>query len=211
AVYGAKAIAAIKQAFGWDDGVIYQALHVADAFTPQQIEEITRMRLPGGKPVSFSHVVALSGVEDEGRRQKLLKQAVREGWTSKKLANAAQYQAPEPGKREERRGRPLAKPRDFDAVLDQQASFAQDFLNRDEQVWSRREHSLSGRAEGLDTAEFTPGRADRLKRHAEQMDLLARKGKERAEEAVAVHQGFEEVIRKQAAKQKKLGLAGSPA
>jgi hypothetical protein len=212
AVYGAKAIAAIKQAFGWDDGVIYQALHVAEAFTPQQIEEITRMRLPGGKPVSFSHVVALSGVEDEGRRQKLLKQAVREGWTSKKLANAAQFQAPEAGKREERRGRPLAKPRDFDAVLEQQASFAQDFLNRDEQVWSRREHSLSGRAEGLDTAEFTRERADRLKRHAEQMNLLAKKAKERAEEAASVHQVFEEVIRKQAAMQKKLGLApGAPA
>src|SRR5262245_61983654 len=121
-VYGAKAIAAIKKAFGWDDGVIYQALHVADAFTPEQIEDITRMRLPGGKPVSFSHVVALSGVEDEGRRQKLLKQAVREGWTSKKLANAAGQcpQAPETGKREERSGRPLAKPRDFDAVLEQQ-------------------------------------------------------------------------------------------
>jgi hypothetical protein len=212
AVYGAKAIAAIKKAFGWDDGVIYQALHVADAFTPQQIEEITRMRLPGGKPVSFSHVVALSGVEDEGRRQKLLKQAVREGWTSKKLANAAGHsQAPEAAKREDRRGRPLAKPRDFDAVLEQQASFAQDFLSRDEQVWSRREHSLSGMAEGLDTAEFTRERADRLKRHAAQMNLLARKAKERAEEAVSVHQVFVEVIRKQAAKQKKPGLVGSPA
>jgi hypothetical protein len=212
AVYGAKAIAAMKQAFGWDDGVIYQALHVADAFTPQQIEEITRMRLPGGKPVSFSHVVALSGVEDEGRRQKLLKQAVREGWTSKKLANATQSQAPETGKREDRRGRPLAKPRDFDAVLEQQSSFAQDFLNRDEQVWSRREHSLSGMAEGLDTADFTRERADRLKRHADQMNLLARKAKERAEEAAAVHQVFVEVIRKQAAKHRKLGVAaGSPA
>jgi hypothetical protein len=212
AVYGAKAIAAIKKAFGWDDGVIYQALHVADAFTPQQIEEITRMRLPGGKPLSFSHVVALSGVEDEGRRQKLLKQAVREGWTSKKLANAVgQSQAPEAGRQEERRGRPLAKPRDFDAVLEQQASFAQDFLNRDEHVWSRREHSLSGMAEGLDTAEFTRERADRLKRHADQMNLLARKAKERAEEAAAVHEVFEEVIKEQAAKQKKRGLVGSPA
>jgi hypothetical protein len=43
------------------------------------------------------------------------------------------------------------------------------------------------------------------------MNLLARKAKERAEEAAAVHQVFVEVIRKQAAKQKKLGLVGSPA
>ena len=67
-------------------------------------------------------------------------------------------------------------------------------------------------AEGLDTAEFTRERADRLKRHAEQMNLLARKAKERAEEAAAVHQVFVEVIKKQAAKHRKLGVAaGSPA
>jgi hypothetical protein len=42
------------------------------------------------------------------------------------------------------------------------------------------------------------------------MNLLARKAKERAEEAAAVHQVFVEVIRQQAAKQKKLGLLGSP-
>jgi hypothetical protein len=35
-VYGARAVEAIQQAFGGDDGVIYQALHVADAFTPEQ-------------------------------------------------------------------------------------------------------------------------------------------------------------------------------
>jgi hypothetical protein len=66
-------------------------------------------------------------------------------------------------------------------------------------------------AEGLDTAEFTRERADRLKRHAEQMNLLARKAKERAEEAATVHQLFTEVLRKQAPKHKKPGLVGSPA
>src|SRR4051812_42532020 len=35
-VYGARAVEVIKKAFGWDDGVIYQALHVADAFTPEE-------------------------------------------------------------------------------------------------------------------------------------------------------------------------------
>ena len=84
-------------------------------------------------------------------------------------------------------------------------------MSRSSASRSRREHSLSGRAEGLDTAEFTRDRADRLKRHAEQMNLLARKAKERAEEAASLHQIFVEVIRKQAAKQKKLALVGSPA
>src|SRR4051794_11449651 len=48
AVYGARAVDALKKAFGWKEGIIYQALHVADTFTPQQIDEITRMRLPDG-------------------------------------------------------------------------------------------------------------------------------------------------------------------
>src|SRR4051794_940780 len=50
-VYGANAVVAIKNVLGWDDSVIYQALNVADAFTPEQIEAITQMRLPGGTPV----------------------------------------------------------------------------------------------------------------------------------------------------------------
>src|SRR4051812_3369270 len=36
AVYGAKAVEAIKDMFGWDNGIVYQALNVADAFTPEQ-------------------------------------------------------------------------------------------------------------------------------------------------------------------------------
>jgi hypothetical protein len=210
-VYGAKAVEAIKKAFGWDDGVIYQALHVADAFTPEQIEAITRMRLPGGGALSYSHVVALAAVEDEGRRKKLLDRTVKEGWTSRKLVNAVgQPATPQPGNKEDRRGRPLARPGDFDAVLDQQAHFVQDFLNRDEQVWSHPEHCLSAKARGLDTADFTRERADRLKRHAGQMNLLAQKAKERAEEATRAHAAFMKVIARQAARHKKPGPTAYP-
>ena len=209
-VYGARAVEAIKKAFGWDDGVIYQALHVADAFTPEQIEAITRMRLPGGRPLSYSHVVALACVEDGDRRKKLLDRAVKEGWTSRKLVNAVDQPAtPQPGNKEDRRGRPLAKPRDFDAALDQQAHFAQDFLNRDEQVWSHPEHSLSAKARDLDTADFTGERADRLKRHAERMSLVAQRAKERAEEAARVHAVFTKVLRQQAAEHKEAGLTAN--
>jgi hypothetical protein len=209
--YGARAVEAIKEAFGWDDGVIYQALHVADAFTPEQIEAITRMRLPGGRALSYSHVVALACEEDEGRRKKLLDRTVKEGWTSRKLVNAVDQPAtPQTGKKEDRRGRPLAKPRDLDGVLDQQAHFAQDFLNRDEQVWSHPEHCLSAKARGLDTADFTRERADRLKRHAGQMNLLALRAKERAEEATRVHAAFTKVLTQQAARHEKPGLTANP-
>ena len=210
-VYGARAVKVIKKAFGLDDTFIYQALHVAETFTPEQIEEMARMRLPGGKPVCYSHVVALSRVEDNSDREKLLKKTVKEGWTTRQLDNAVnRVVSSEPGQPEERRGRPLAKPKDFDAVLDQQVHFVEDFLSRNEEVWSRQEHSLSGKADDLDTADFTQERADRLKKHAEQMNLLAQKAKERSEEAADVHALFANLLKQEAAKRKKLGLTGTP-
>jgi hypothetical protein len=204
-VYGARAVEAIQQAFGWDDGVIYQALHVADAFTPEQIEEMTRMRLPGGRPLSYGHVVSLASVEDEGHREKLLKRAVQDGWTARRLANAAAPPAAQMAKQQDRRGRPLARPRGFDGVLDQQDHFAQDFLNRNDQVWSHPDHSLSAKAEDLDTADFSRERADRLGRHAGRMHLLAERAKERAEEATRVQALFVRVLQEQAGKRRRIG------
>jgi hypothetical protein len=210
-VYGARAVEAVKKALGWDDGVIYQALRVADAFTPEQIDDMARMRTAGGRPLSVSHVVALAGVEDEGRRRKLLDRTVKEGWTARRLVNAAALPCgAESGAARERRGRPLARPKDFDAALDQQAHFAQDFLDRDGQVWSRPEHSLAAKARELDTADFTRERAERLRRHAKQMNLLARKAKERADEAAGVRALFARVLKEQAAGHKKAGLTATP-
>ncbi len=210
-VYGARAVEAIKKAFGWDDSVVYQALHVADAFTPEQIEAVTQMRLPGGRPLSYSHVVVLSRVEDERRREQFLKQTVKEGWTTRKLTSAVDLAAsPEPGKPQVRRGRPLAKPRDFDAVLDQQADFAEDFLSRNDQVWSHPEHALSAKVEDLDAADFTPERANRLTRHAEVMSLLAEKAKERADETTRGHARFAQVLKQQAAQHQILGNPAAP-
>lgn len=208
-VYGAKAVEAIKKVLGCDDTVIYQALHVADAFTPDQIEGITKMRLPGGKPLTYSHVAMLSRVEDDRDRAKLLKQTVKEGWTTRKLSNAVDLaKGPQADMPQERRGRPLARPKDFDAVLDQQARFAEDFLNRNEQVWSHPDHSLSTKAKNMDTTDFTKDRADRLKRHAEVMSSLAAKAKERAEETTRVHGLFVENLKGEAAKSKKIGSRG---
>jgi hypothetical protein len=205
AVYGAKAVKVIKKVFGWDDGIIYQALHVADTFTPEQIENIALMRLPGGRPLSYSHVVALSKVEDEHHREKLLKQTIRDGWTAQKLTNAVDRAAsPEPSKPPERRGRPVAKPRDFDAVLDQQGSFAQDFLSRNDKVWSHPEHSLRAKLNALEPADFTTERAGRLKRHAQVMSLLAEKAQERADEAVSVHKVFVRLLKEETARHKQL-------
>jgi hypothetical protein len=169
------------------------------------------MRLPGGRALSYSHLVALATVEDEDRRKKLLDRTVKEGWTSRKLVNAVDQPAtPQPGNKEDRRGRPLAKPRDFDGVLDQQAPFVQDFLNRDEQVWSHPDHALSAKTQDLDTADFTRERAERLKQHAKQMNLLAQKAKERADEATHIHALFEKVLTQRAARHKKLGLTAIP-
>jgi hypothetical protein len=204
ATYGAKAVQALKLSFGWDDGVIYQALHVAESFTPGQIEKVVQMRSPEGKPLTYSHVVALSSVEDDSKRENLLRQAVKEGWTSKKLANAAALSAQ--GKQEERRGRPLAVPKSFDTLLDQQRDFARDFLERNSAVWTHAEHSLSTRAGDLLQEDLTEERLARLKQHAEQMSLLANKAQERADEARKVHRWMVRVLKERAKKEKEIDL-----
>ncbi len=66
----------------------------------------------------------------------------------------------------------MAKPRDFDAMLDQQDHFIRDFLDRNDKVWADPQHSLSAKVAELDTADFNPERADRLKRHAEALSVL---------------------------------------
>jgi hypothetical protein len=204
--YGANAVKMIKQYFGWDEGVIYQALQVADSFTLAEIEAIAQLRFPNGKPVTYTHLTHLAEVEDDTTRQKLLDQTVKKGLTCTGLARAIHAVTPaNPNREVERRGRPLAVPKDFDAVLDQQAHFAEDFLNRNEQVWTHSSHSLSAQAAELHTADFTPERAERLKKHAEQMNLLAQKAKDRAEETTCIHALFEQVLQQQTAKHKKLG------
>lgn len=205
-VYGAKAVEAIKKLFGWDDGIIYQALNVANAFTPEELDNITEMRLPGGKPLSYSHLVVLARVEDDDRKENLLKQTVKEGWSTRRLADAAEIaNGPEPDKPQERRGRPLAKPKDFDAVVDQQAHFAEDFLNRNDHVWSHPEHGLTAKLENLETADFTQERGKRLKGHVKVMSDLATKAKERADEATHAHAIFVQALKEHAARFSKLG------
>jgi hypothetical protein len=167
------------------------------------------MRLPRGNPLTYTHVVELARIEDETRREKILKQAVKEGWTTRKLTKVIQAGPSQQDKPEDHRGRPLAKPRDFDAVLDQQASFIKDFLSRNDQVWSHEEHFLSAKVEDLTGDQFTQERANRLKQHADQMNLLAQKAKERADEALGVHKLFVQVLRQQAGKVKKLGSSVS--
>jgi hypothetical protein len=81
-----------------------------------------------------------------------------------------------------------------------------------DEVWSDPQHSLSAKVAELDTADFNPERADRLKRHAEALSVLARKAQERADEALMIHQRFLQILKERTAHQKRLGLsAGQPA
>jgi hypothetical protein len=211
AVYGAKAVEVLKDLFGWDKFVIYQAIHVAETFTPEQIEEMASLRTPLGKPVSYSHVMALATVEDDRQREELLKNAVKEGWSAQKLTNAVALSRPQdPDKVVDRRGRPLAKPKDFDAVLNQQELFAKDFLSRNLDVWSDPKHSLSAKADELENSHISQERVERLKRHGELMDELSRRAKERANEAMGVHRLFQQVLKERTEKENKLSVAATP-
>lgn len=138
--YGARAVEMIKAFFEWNNNDIYDALQVAEAFTQEEVEAISQRRLLGGSLVSYSHLVALAEEENEDNRRLLLERTVNQNWSSKQLTNAVKRLA-EPtraSKGIDRRGRPVAKPKDFDGVLDQQGSFAEDFFKRLRGVESSR-------------------------------------------------------------------------
>ena len=170
--YGVHAMEEIGDYFGWDDGVVYASLRLAQQFTEEEIDEICAMKTPGGQPVFYSHLMSIINFEREKRRQ-LINQAVAESWTAGQLVHVAKEEKekeererhrhqdqnndekPEKSSKEDGRGRPIGKPKSFDAVAAQMEDFADDFLNRSTLVWDSDEHGLFAKMSQLSTDEYT--------------------------------------------------------
>ena len=91
--------------------------------------------MPNGQLLSFSHVMQVLSVVDREKRKELIDQAVAKSWTCDQLAFEIAPELKPKKPINDGRGRPLAIPRNFDAVLAQMEAFADDFLNRAEKVF----------------------------------------------------------------------------
>jgi hypothetical protein len=188
--YGVHAVEQISEYFGWDDGVIYNSMKFARLFTEEEVRHLTELRMPDGRLLSFTHIVQVLSIADRAKRKELIDQAVAEGWTSKQLAYEISPDLKPKKPITDRRGRPLAIPRDFDAVLSQMESFADDFLNRADKVWQNERHSLDAKFIDLTADDMTKERAKKIKSVAEKLAELNKTAKRLEEEALAVHKEF---------------------
>ena len=66
----------------------WQACKFAKAYDEEQFEEICKLRLPNGKPLSPRHIVLLLSVEDKRRRNGLKNKVIKEGWSTYRLRDA---------------------------------------------------------------------------------------------------------------------------
>ena len=201
--YGANAVNIICGYFDWEESTVYNALRLAQTYTPEEIERYSSMAASNGALVCYSQLLYLTGVPDSQKREQLLECCLKENWSTKRLADSAKAAAiacgvnvAEPGRREpseERRGRPLAVPKDLDSVLHQQRTSAADFLDRTE-VWQRPEVSLTSYARKLGATEITEEKAQKLKTHYVMLQELADEAQKRADEAKKVYEHFMTVV-----------------
>src|SRR5262249_8065998 len=144
--------------------------------------------------ISYLHIELLCSIPTREQRQELLARTVKESWHTRELAYEI-HQIPElKPKGEDGRGRPLAVPRDLDALLRQQVRCAEDFLNRAVKVWQQAENSVLARLQEMDEEEFTEERAAQLKGHAEKLRELATEATKRAEDVQRAHEYVRGII-----------------
>jgi hypothetical protein len=189
-IYGTNAMQYICKYFGWNEGVIYNCMRIAEVFTDEEIEAICGMQMPDGKKVYYSHLLALIDVRDRDQRNALIKQTVENSWSAKQLWHEIEPELKSKKPAGDRRGRPVAAPKRFEDVLAQMDAFSDDFLNRAQHVWQHSDHSLSAKLVDLSDDDINEKRANKLVTLANKLSELSRISKELEREVHGVHTEF---------------------
>lgn len=191
-VYGRNAIGRICKILRWDDGVIRLALRFVQTFTPEGLERLCQLLLPGGEPLTWSHVRALLTLDNATRRRELLERTVAEGWSCTELAHEIKNVMDRPDG--DGRGRPMRVPKDFDSAVAQQQQAAQQWDRRHTKVWVKQDHSLDAQAAKLSPDQITEERLREARELAVQLRRVANQAQEQAERAEQVVRDFERIL-----------------
>jgi hypothetical protein len=190
--YGEDAVNRLRALLPWEDGIIRIALRFVRAYSQEEAERLAQLRTRNGQPLAWSHVRCLVQVDDRQEREELLDRTVAENWTSLRLAEEVKAYHEE--KNPSNRGRPLTRPKTFDAVLHQQQGLADRFIERSEQVWADGDHSLTRRFTELTPDERTEERVEELEAHVERLRRLRDAVEKRLREAEAVLTKFRKAV-----------------
>ncbi len=191
-LYGKNAIGRICKILRWDDGTIRMALRFAQTFTQQDVDRICSLVLPGGAPVTWSHIRTLLAVSNRESRIELLDKTVANGWTSMELAEEIVRNRPRAGNDE--RGRPPKHPNDFDSSLAQIQLFTKKWDRQYSRVWSNKEHSLSTNAADMPADKVDVNQIHELEELAYQLRRLANQAKDLADAAEKVAEEFRRIL-----------------
>lgn len=191
-LYGRNALGRICKILQWEEGLLRMTLRFVRTYTPEELNRMCSSVLPGGEPLTWSHVRALLQVGDTTRRQKLLDRTVAEGWNCVELAQ--EIKNLHDGKVDETRGRPPKVPKDFDGAVAQQQEFAERWDRLHTKVWGASAKSVLAHAAHLQPEDITNERLHQARELAMMLRRVANEALLQAEKAEEVVKDFEHIL-----------------
>jgi hypothetical protein len=188
-VYGSKAFHAIAVFSGEAESSLRICAKMARFYTRGQIADLSETVMNDGvTPLSFSHMRAVLALDDpktgEHDREEAINLTLTRCWTSEQLANYVKEKT-EGRNSGNSAGRPLAVPRNLDALIHQQMSYADDFEKRNVKVWKNPEFSLTGQMARVQEEQYTEALASQLGKLLNGFEQVIKDAKERANETRA--------------------------
>src|SRR4051812_671161 len=105
-----------------------RARQFARSYSEKDLEELCRLRTPGGMPLSWGHVRRLVSVPSKAKRSALQKRSAREGWTAAQLSEVIQREVV--GRKRRYGGRPFTAPRTLEEGLRPGVTRSEEWLRR---------------------------------------------------------------------------------
>lgn len=93
--YGTGVISRLAEALGRKERTLYEYAMVAESFGEEEIKEILKRKSLYGRPVSWSHLIALAHVVSPERREELLAETLEEGLSVRELTSRLEQQPEE--------------------------------------------------------------------------------------------------------------------
>lgn len=189
--FGNKPFQTIAAFSGEAEGSLRVCAKLAKLYTRGQILDISEMVMADGTtPLSFSHIRCVLTLDDpatgETDRQEALNLALERCWTVETLSKYVVSKAG--GGTQGHKGRPVAKPKNVEGILDQQLSFINDFEKRNVSVWGDAEHSVTSHLTKMPPNMYTEALEQQLAISAQRMRQMIDAATERAVELENMHE-----------------------
>jgi len=92
AEYGEGAVAVALGVLGQDESNLYRHARVAERWSDAEYDALLARRTTSGKPLSWSHLVLLAGVEPRAAGERMIERALERSWTVRQLGRALEQE-----------------------------------------------------------------------------------------------------------------------